>query len=112
VDRPELPPRDRSLVTVSALIAMNRPTSCGLTSQERATTASRRGGDRDHHPLGVLTRAGPARSPPSADPEAYELPRNVGIKLNHKDVSRAKELLGYPWFQKKPRKLKEKDCLD
>jgi DNA topoisomerase VI subunit A len=38
----------------------------------------------------------------SADPEAYELPRNVGIKLNDKDVSRAKELLAYPWFQKKP----------
>ncbi|HEY7543198.1 MAG TPA: DNA topoisomerase IV subunit A [Methylomirabilota bacterium] len=37
----------------------------------------------------------------SADPEAYELPRNVGIKLNEKDVSRAKELLGYTWFQKK-----------
>ena len=38
----------------------------------------------------------------SADPEAYELPRNVGIKLNEKDVSRAKELLAYAWFQKKP----------
>ena len=38
----------------------------------------------------------------SADPEAYELPRNVGIKLNDKDVSRAKELLNYNWFQKKP----------
>jgi DNA topoisomerase-6 subunit A len=37
----------------------------------------------------------------SADPEAYELPRNVGIKLNEKDVARAKELLGYSWFQKK-----------
>jgi DNA topoisomerase-6 subunit A len=37
----------------------------------------------------------------SADPEAYELPRNVGIKLNDKDVSRAKELLGYTWFQRK-----------
>jgi DNA topoisomerase VI subunit A len=37
----------------------------------------------------------------SADPEAYELPRNVGIKLNDKDVARAKELLGYTWFQKK-----------
>jgi DNA topoisomerase VI subunit A len=36
----------------------------------------------------------------SADPEAYELPRNVGIKLNDKDVSRAKELLNYRWFQK------------
>src|SRR5216117_3434983 len=38
----------------------------------------------------------------SADPEAYKLPRNVGIKLNEKDVSRAKELLNYNWLQKKP----------
>jgi DNA topoisomerase-6 subunit A len=38
----------------------------------------------------------------SGDPEAYKLPRNVGIKLNEKDVSRAKELLNYAWFQKKP----------
>ncbi|HBL15373.1 MAG: DNA topoisomerase VI [Elusimicrobia bacterium GWA2_69_24] len=38
----------------------------------------------------------------SLDPETYGLPRNVGIKLNEKDVSRAKELLNYPWFQKKP----------
>ena len=37
----------------------------------------------------------------SADPEAYELPRNVGIKLNDKDIARARELLGYTWFQKK-----------
>ncbi|MDD5627883.1 MAG: DNA topoisomerase IV subunit A [Elusimicrobia bacterium] len=37
----------------------------------------------------------------SHDPEKYGLPRNVGIKLNEKDVSRAKELLNYPWFQKK-----------
>ena len=37
----------------------------------------------------------------SADPEAYELPRNVGNKLNDKDTSRAKELLNYRWFQKK-----------
>lgn len=37
----------------------------------------------------------------SADPEHYELPRNVGIKLNDKDVNRARELLNYPWFQKK-----------
>ncbi|MFA6030218.1 MAG: DNA topoisomerase IV subunit A [Elusimicrobiota bacterium] len=37
----------------------------------------------------------------SADPERYSLPRNVGIKLNEKDVSRAKELLNYQWFQKK-----------
>ena len=38
----------------------------------------------------------------SADPERYELPRNVGIKLNVKDISRAKELMNYAWFQKKP----------
>jgi DNA topoisomerase-6 subunit A len=37
----------------------------------------------------------------SADPDAYGLPRNVGIKLNEKDTSRAKELLNYRWFQKK-----------
>ena len=29
------------------------------------------------------------------------MPRNVGIKLNDKDVNRAKELIRYPWFQKK-----------
>src|SRR5262252_5014393 len=38
----------------------------------------------------------------SADPDRYGLPRNVGIKLNDKDVSRAKELLKYRWFEKKP----------
>jgi DNA topoisomerase-6 subunit A len=37
----------------------------------------------------------------SRDPESYGLPRNVGIKLNEKDVSRAKEIMAYPWFQKK-----------
>src|SRR6266700_6404939 len=37
----------------------------------------------------------------SSDPDTYGLPRNVGIKLNDKDVSRAKELLNYRWFQKK-----------
>jgi DNA topoisomerase-6 subunit A len=37
----------------------------------------------------------------SADPETYGLPRNVGIKLNDKDVNRAKELINYRWFQKK-----------
>jgi DNA topoisomerase-6 subunit A len=36
----------------------------------------------------------------SADPERYELPRNVGIKLNDKDTTRARELLNYRWFQK------------
>src|SRR5215467_6943842 len=38
----------------------------------------------------------------SGDPDRYGLPRNVGIKLNDKDVGRAKELLRYRWFQKKP----------
>ncbi|MFH1022854.1 MAG: DNA topoisomerase IV subunit A [Planctomycetota bacterium] len=37
----------------------------------------------------------------SADPDEYGLPRNVGIKLNDKDISRAKEIMAYPWFQKK-----------
>src|SRR6266403_2167558 len=37
----------------------------------------------------------------SADPESYGLPRNVGIKLNEKETARARELLGYTWFQKK-----------
>lgn len=37
----------------------------------------------------------------SADPETYELPRNIGIKLNDKDINRAHELLNYRWFQKK-----------
>src|SRR6478672_4760490 len=36
----------------------------------------------------------------SADPEKYSLPRNVGIKLNDKDIARAKELTNYQWFQK------------
>src|SRR5467141_588274 len=37
----------------------------------------------------------------SSDPDTYGLPRNVGIKINDKDVSRAKELNNYRWFQKK-----------
>ncbi|MFH1724935.1 MAG: DNA topoisomerase IV subunit A [Elusimicrobiota bacterium] len=36
----------------------------------------------------------------SADPKRYGLPRNVGIKLNDKDINRAKELLNYRWFRK------------
>jgi DNA topoisomerase-6 subunit A len=47
----------------------------------------------------------------SGDPEAYKLPRNVGIKLNDKDISRAKELLNYAWFQKKPWQLEIKRML-
>src|SRR6058998_43203 len=38
----------------------------------------------------------------SADPDHYGLPRNVGIKLNDKDIGRAKELLKYRWFEKRP----------
>ena len=38
----------------------------------------------------------------SADPDAYGLPRNIGIKLTDKDIGRVKELLKYRWFQKKP----------
>ena len=38
----------------------------------------------------------------SGDAEAYGLPRNVGIKLNDKDIARARELLSYTWFSKKP----------
>lgn len=38
----------------------------------------------------------------SGDPQEYGLPRTVGIKLNDKDIARAKEILNYPWFQKKP----------
>lgn len=37
----------------------------------------------------------------SRDPQTHGLPRNVGIKLNDKDIARARELKGYPWFQKK-----------
>jgi DNA topoisomerase-6 subunit A len=37
----------------------------------------------------------------SRDPEKHKLPRNVGIKLNDKDISRAKELMNYPWFASK-----------
>ena len=37
----------------------------------------------------------------SFDPEKHKLPRNVGIRLEDRDVSRAKELMAYPWFQKK-----------
>lgn len=37
----------------------------------------------------------------SRDPEKFGLPRNMGIKLNDKDVARAKEVANYPWFQKK-----------
>ncbi len=37
----------------------------------------------------------------SVDPQKHSLPRNVGIKLNDKDIARAKEIKNYPWFAKK-----------
>lgn len=48
----------------------------------------------------------------SSDPEEYELPRNVGIKLNDKDIARAKEIMNYPWFQKKPWQIEIKRMLN
>ncbi len=48
----------------------------------------------------------------SFDPEKHKLPRNVGIKLNDKDISRAKELMAYPWFQKKEWQKEIKNMLD
>ena len=61
-ERPELSKRDRSLVTVAALIAMNRPDQ--LRSHLRIARAKRRdagGVDRDHHSPGVLRSAGRTR---------------------------------------------------
>jgi DNA topoisomerase-6 subunit A len=37
----------------------------------------------------------------SYDAITYELPRNVMIRLDDGDVRRAKEIMAYPWFQKK-----------
>jgi DNA topoisomerase-6 subunit A len=37
----------------------------------------------------------------SFDPEKHKLPRNVGIMLNDKDITRARELLNYEWFKSK-----------
>jgi len=37
----------------------------------------------------------------SFDPEKHKMPRNLGIKLKDNDITRGKELLAYPWFQKK-----------
>jgi hypothetical protein len=44
----------------------------------------------------------PGRLDRPAPGSSYGLPRNVGIKLDDKDIGRAKELLEYRWFQKKP----------
>jgi DNA topoisomerase-6 subunit A len=37
----------------------------------------------------------------SYDPERYDIPKEVRIKLNEGDKKRIKEILAYPWFQKK-----------
>lgn len=45
----------------------------------------------------------------SFDREKYKLPSNVTIKLDETDIRRAKQILEYPWFQKKEwqKELKE-----
>src|SRR6266699_497879 len=48
----------------------------------------------------------------SADPESYGLPRNVGIKLNDKDVALANKDFQYLTKRYLPRKLTERDWLD
>ena len=40
-----------------------------------------------------------------------EVIRNVGIRLTDKDITRAKELLDYPWFQKKEWQMEIKAML-
>jgi DNA topoisomerase-6 subunit A len=47
----------------------------------------------------------------SRDAEKHKLPRNVGIRLEETDVARAKEILAYPWFQKKEWQLEIKHML-
>jgi DNA topoisomerase-6 subunit A len=37
----------------------------------------------------------------SFDKDKYELPSNVAIKMDDGDVSRARQMLAYPWFQAK-----------
>jgi len=37
----------------------------------------------------------------SFDKDAYQLPTNVAIKMDEGDVSRAKQMLAYPWFRAK-----------
>jgi DNA topoisomerase-6 subunit A len=37
----------------------------------------------------------------SFDKGTYKLPSNVAIKMNDQDVARAKQMLGYRWFQAK-----------
>lgn len=38
----------------------------------------------------------------SFDAEKYDLPSNVSIKLDDTDHRRAKQMLAYPWFERKP----------
>jgi len=38
----------------------------------------------------------------SYDAERFDIPDTVNIQLNDQDVRRAKEIMNYPWFQKKP----------
>jgi len=38
----------------------------------------------------------------SFDAERYDVPTAVTIKLNDRDISRAKEIARYPWFAKRP----------
>jgi len=37
----------------------------------------------------------------SFDKEKFQLPNNVIIRMEDVDVSRPKQMLGYPWFQRK-----------
>ncbi|HVI75287.1 MAG TPA: DNA topoisomerase VI, partial [Anaeromyxobacteraceae bacterium] len=37
----------------------------------------------------------------SFDKDAYQLPSNVAIRMDEGDEARAKQMLGYPWFQAK-----------
>lgn len=36
------------------------------------------------------------------DAERFNIPKTVTINMNDQDVRRAKEIMAYPWFQKKP----------
>lgn len=38
----------------------------------------------------------------SFDAEKFDIPDAVAIRVNERDIRRAKEILNYPWFQKKP----------
>jgi DNA topoisomerase-6 subunit A len=48
----------------------------------------------------------------SFDPLRHDLPRNTGIRLNDKDIARAKEIRNYEWFQKKEWQREIKQMLD